>query len=431
MFKKMFCFIKQLFAREKDNEDYSRYSKFKVFLDGVKKTDSQYTCISTAVDLCDEALRIAKNRVSLVNKIKSMDDTLSELACFNELTEEDIKKLKNLLERFISLTKERNTLRNQITGFDNSLVHLMKVVDDAKFAVDNIAHAEKKQRIFRHDIGYLQGEKSDLEHERSALKNGLSFINKFTTVMTLIFVSIALFLVYSFVLNKNSIFVPTAILTIMVIIVGALVLIFRRRVVFELHLNLKKQQRIIGVLNKKSVVYAYYTNFLGFEYKKYKINNSKALKANLKNYETYKHLSSRIDAIRNILYETERQIEIFLRDKKIVNKNTTIEQFARTLNIEDKRAYYNELLHRKKTAEENLLELDTRHLEVWEGLEALKEGDQSEDRIINTMIKMYFSEVDKIVSTSDEIDGIDEINENHEIIEENIRKNNEKELAIS
>ena len=81
------------------------------------------------------------------------------------------------------------------------------------------------------------------------------------------------------------------------------VYLFRRHAYHELVLNNKKQKRAIELLNKKNVIYAYYTNFLKFEYDKYKVRNSTMLSSNLKDYDNYKHLVNRYDQISKILYQ--------------------------------------------------------------------------------------------------------------------------------
>ena len=101
-------------------------------------------------------------------------------------------------------------------------------------------------------------------------------------------------------------------------------------------------------------MYSYYTNFLKYEYNKFKVRNSDMLAANLKEYDNYKYVVSRYDSIRNIMRQTQDLLEKFLRDKKIEMDNVSIEKFANTISIDDKMEYCRDINSSKKETEEKL-----------------------------------------------------------------------------
>jgi len=178
--------------------------------------------------------------------------------------------------------------------------------------------------------------------------------------------------------------------------VVVLLYFFRQRVKSEMRLNLRKQQRAIELLNKKSVVYAYYTNFLRFCYKKYKAKNSRTLENNLNDLESYRFLANRIDTVRSIMYETETGIERFLREKKLGGVKATIEGFAKTVNLDDKRRRFKELEGEKLSLEKNLTEMDKRHEEIWDVLVKLNVEDTTQT--INSILETYMAEAEKVFS---------------------------------
>jgi len=284
----------------------------------------------------------------------------------------------------------------QLTDFDRSLDKMTFLEKDAGDAVDIIRDAEKNQRILRTDIGHLEGEKTDLEYERETLETSLGFISRFTGVMVVLFGLMSLFLAYLFMFNDISIFFPSTVLILLVILIVALMYMFRKRMRYELQMNIKKQQRAVALLNKKNVIFAYYTNFLRYEYRKYKVRNSQMLSSHLKEYKNYKHITTRIDNVRKIMYETEHQIGRFLREKNIAYNAFAIEQFAQTVNIEDKVQYSRELVEEKDVLEKSLQSLDDKHQEIWERMESVNALDTSPERLVDKMIQLYFDEVSRL-----------------------------------
>ena len=401
-----FGWLRSFFKRNKEASvqlpEY--YSIFMKYLEGIDESNSCYAPLRQTIGLCEDALRVVKQRMILSKKIFDIDNKIQELECFNLLSEEEVDYLKNMLSRFTSLSTERNVLLNQITSFDKHISDMDMLETQAASAVSNIHDAERSQRILRHDIGYLQGEKTDLEFERGALENGLEFINKFTVAMIGLFVFISFFLGYLYMFRNTPIFFPSSILVIALIIVSSLIYAFRRRTVYELQLNVKKQQKAMGMINKKNVVFSYYTNFLKFSYGKYKVKSSQMLKKNLDDLNNYKHLAGRIDAIRKIMYETEEEIEKFLREKNLVNFKSSIETFAKTISIDDKKKYYAELNSIKLRHEKELLSFDSRHEEIWDMLVTLSEYDGvSSNKNIKMVIQAYLDEVGRILQQTEKI----------------------------
>ncbi len=396
-FTSLFSFVKRIFTKEEKEVVTATYSRFQRFLEFLERDDTMYENVVKAVSLCDEALRIARQRLILANRIKTIEENLLELDCFFRLNEDEAKTLKNLLDRFTSLIKERNVLMYQLVGFDKGVTRMNFLEEDAKKAVNGMQDAEKTQRILRQDIGYLEGEKGQLEHEKALLETGLIFVKRFALGCVLLFGLVSVYLAYIFMIEQSPIFVPTTILVLMTIVVCTLLYMFDKRMRYELKLNIKKQQKCVELLNKKNVVCAYYTNFLRFEYKKYKVRNTQMLQSDLKEFKSYKHVASRLDAIRKIMYETEKQIEKFLREKKITFSKYTIEQFAKTVNVSDKIEYSQELARDKAVLDANLLELDEKHAGIWELLEELSDKDTTEDKVISQMIDLYFNEVSNML----------------------------------
>ena len=182
-------FLKKIFkGAERGKPEYEAFSKFKHFYEYMSKDDPLYAPVRQASSLCDDALRIAQNRIRLSTQLNEVEEKLIELENYGSLTEEEVKELRQMLDRFISLTRERSQLLEQLSNFDKSLTEMFRLEDDAVIAAPQIKDAEKHQRALKQDIGYLQGEKEELINERADMNRTLTFIKRFTIGITAVFV---------------------------------------------------------------------------------------------------------------------------------------------------------------------------------------------------------------------------------------------------
>jgi hypothetical protein len=94
------------------------------------------------------------------------------------------------------------------------------------------------------------------------------------------------------------------------------------------------------------------------------------------------------------MYETETGIERFLREKKLGGVKSTVEGFAKTINLEDKRRRFTELDTEKTLSEKTLLDLDKRHEEIWDVLTHLSSHDSS--GTIAGILEAYMGEAQKL-----------------------------------
>ena|GEM_PF-404771 len=401
IFTKTKSFFKKL-TRKREKPPERMASLFDEFLKELDTEDEMYEIVEGVARLCDDAIVIAREKLVIIDRVHVLGEEIKEIKCYEKLTDLEIEDLKELLARFMSLTQDRNALRYQIIGFDKNLIKMEQLEEDAKFIVDNTQNAERQQRFLKHDLGYLQGEKSDLEYERVRLKNTQEFIYKFSIALVIVSGLLITFLVFIHIFRGINVFLPSAILCIVLILAINGMHSLKRYVKRQLIINMKKQHKAAEIYNKKIVVYAYYTNFLNFVYNKYGVRNSDKLQQNIKDYTNYKHLTTRFDAIRDMLYETEATIETFLREKGIVNTAITTERFAKSINIDDKRKYYAELKAEKDGLDARLKELDEQHNKIWSDLVILNEEDKSSTKIIDRIIQKYISEVNKLVNLKDE-----------------------------
>jgi hypothetical protein len=401
LFRRVGYFFKRVFSVQADKKEnkYEADSQFKQFYEAMNANDPIYPAVRHTATLCDDALRVARQRMRISAQLHEANEKLAELDAFVALSDQEVIDLKKMLERFMNLSGERSVMLERLSNYDSSLVEMVPLEDDARSVIPTIKDAEKLQRALRSDIGYLMGEKEELINEREEMGRSLQFIHKFTLGAIGSFVLVGIVLAVQFFIARQEVFIPAVILVVLVMGIIFLLYMFRQRIRREMRLNLRKQHRAVELLNKKNVVYAYYTNFLRFCYDKYKAKNARILESNLNDLESYRHLTNRIDTIRSLLYETEENIDMFLREKKLTGIKATIEGFAETVNLDDKRRRIQQLEGQKAIAERDLAELDKRHEEIWEVLMALNDADPS--RRVGEVIEVYLSEAGKLFNTVD------------------------------
>ncbi|MDR2650486.1 MAG: hypothetical protein LBB94_12335 [Clostridiales bacterium] len=362
------------------------------------ESEDLYKSVRQAVDLCDSALRNVKNRIALADRLHDCENRLGEISYIRRMSDTEISRFRNLLDRFTALSRERGNLLERLTGFDRALPLLESVRDQAGGALRGMRDAEEYHRALRHDIGCLEGEKEDLRYENDYLRAGINFISKFGAGLTALFVSAAALLGFLSATQGRDVLAYGAALIFLAVTAAVTLYLFRRRMSFELSRNGKKQRKAVHALNQKNVVYAFYCNFLNYCYNKYHVRSSQMLQTHLKEYEQYKKVAGRIDNVRDVMYETQREIEDIMREKGIDQIRSSLESFAKTINLDDQKRAYDGLISAKTEAERQLSELEQRHEDIWELLARLKQGRPAARKRVDAVIQTYLDEVGKILN---------------------------------
>ena len=186
LFGRLIDFINKLMPESLEPSDKKKVSRFNLYVRQVNKRHESFEIVKRAAELCDEAILVAKQRIQVIKRVHMLDEKMVELECYEKLSEKELVDLKNLIERFVSLNKDRNALRFQMTGFDKGLVEMEALEEDAKGVLVNMEESEKNRKILRQDINLLQGEKADLEHDYLQMINAGDFIHKLSVGLLVI-----------------------------------------------------------------------------------------------------------------------------------------------------------------------------------------------------------------------------------------------------
>lgn len=395
--QKFMNFVSGKDYERKTEETKTTNSIFDDLVNTVPKGSDKYEDVKQAAILSEEALKLFKQKLILINRSKKTDEKLSEMSVFNTLSEEETKYLKMILNRYIALVKEKNVIAVQLSSFDKNVYELLDLEKDAKENLPKIVDAEKKQRIFKTDINHIEGEKEELMYEMDSLVRGRNFLQRFTYVFIGISVVMSTFLSFMGIFYGTDIFMQLFVLIITIMCISTFLIVFRSKITKEQRRNIAFQKRAVELLNKKNAVYAYYTSFLRYEYKKYKVSSSVELNSNLRELGFYKQHLKRMDSVRRVIHESEYEIDQFMTKHNIKNNKISLLDFAETINIEDQRNYYINLEEEREKMDQTLKELDEKHSLVFDKLLTMREEDTTENAVIDKIIQTYYDETHKLL----------------------------------
>ena len=387
--------------RRRKSEDKTQTRAYSVVfadhLTGMDQGDPLYKSVKQAVDLCGSALRNVKLRVALSDKLHDCEEKMNGLSYIRRMPDNVFEHFKSLLERLTALSRERSSLLERLSRFDRALPVLESMGSRAGEALSGIRDAEAYHSALRHDISYLEGEKEDLRYEHNYLTSSVSFISKFGVGLTGMFVFAAALLCFMAVIQGADVLMYGAALIFLSVTAGVLIYVFRKRIAFDLSMNAKKQQKAIHTLNQKNAVFAFYSNFLNYSYDKYHVRSATMLQSNLKDCERYKQVAGRIDNVRSVMYQTQREIEDIMREYNIDLDRASLESFAKSMDLDNQKRVYESLAEAKTEAERQISALEQRHEEIWGLLARLREDRPAARERIENVIQTYLSEVGRIL----------------------------------
>ncbi|MDR1001088.1 MAG: hypothetical protein LBL96_09900 [Clostridiales bacterium] len=355
-----------------------------------------------SVGLCSLGLTVARRKMGIAQKSAMAAERLEQLKRLTRLAQEDVDRFKKLQDSFAALDNERASLMKRMTGFDKSLSRLAKLENEAKTAVNELRDAERYKLALTRDIGYIEGEKADLEYERRSLMTGINFVSRLGAGITGLFVFGAVLLsVIAHVNRDNMLFLGVA-LCMLACVSGVILFSFRKRVAAELVMNGKKQARAVHLMNQKNVVFAAYNNLLNAAYKKYSVHNSRALESHLSEYQHYKTVTQRVDAVRASMYETGGAIERFMDENGIENNHSSLENFVKQIDLTNLEHAFDDLSQQKTAFSKQLDELDMKQGAIWDLLQRIKiERPQYSDSM-DEVIQTYMDEMGRLLASPDD-----------------------------
>jgi hypothetical protein len=249
--------------------------------------------------------------------------------------------------------------------------------------------------MFGGDMEHLRDEMDGLAYQKESLSRGIKLMRKLSVGLLIFLAACVAVLSYLYMTQEINIVIPIILITVFATFAILASTAAGRRFRRDLSLNGMKRKKAVGMLNTKSAVFAHYTNYLNFSYNKYNVDSAEDLKKSLKDYGNYKSIAKRFDSLRSLQIETEADISALLKKHEISNVTTSLENFAKTFNIADKKKYYDELNEGKRSAEDDLMKLDKQQELIWDKLVIYDAADT--EGSIKAMVQAYMQRVSGMV----------------------------------
>ena len=273
-------------------------------------------------EIFQELKDISRKRQRLEKYVRRIEQQKQDLEQYEALTEESHTKVTKLLGQYKNIVEQRRLMEGRLIRNNPALRILEEYQSEVPELVQEIRKTENNQRYSYQDMLYLEDEKNYLYEYRESLITGYKAL-KFLSVGLIIVLGIVCMVLLTMVQAlRQNIFIPSSIISIVTLFFVFGILIFKRRIEYELEKNEILQKKAVRMLNTVKVRYFHHTNYLNFQYEKLGIINADQLQShydrylkNKNNEVHYKNMNNQLVEIENqvfdILYETGIERDVF------------------------------------------------------------------------------------------------------------------------
>lgn len=261
-------------------------------------------------------------------------------------------RVKNDLEKMCQIYSEtlvqKSVYRDQISVDEDVVSDYLK---EYEHQLDDVLlqmrEYEENQRLVKQDLGYLEGEKTELAYQRSRLKGALTFVKTAFIVLAFGAAIAALVLSTMFFVNGRQILIP-AMITMVTVIVGTVwVYVFRRYLVYEIEKNSKLNKRAVELTNKTKIKYINNQKLLDYQYKKYRVDSSEMLTLRWENYRAKVTAKNKYRNISNSIAAMITDIENLLKKNGIEDEGLVLDHLDYFVSKQGRKLLMAKLIERR------------------------------------------------------------------------------------
>lgn len=278
--------------------------------------------IQRVEDIFQELQDIKRKNERLTKYLKRIQRQQQDLKKYKSLTKEDYEKVTKLLGQYKNIIEQRKLMEGRLIR-NNPALRIIQIHEkEVPELIQEIRKTENNQHLAQRDMLYLEDEKNYLYNYRESLITGYRVL-KIVTVALIAILGVAGTIILTMVqtLRENT-FIISSIISIITLFFVFAILTFKRRIEYELEKNEAMQQKAVKLLNRTKMRYFHHTNYLNFQYNKFKITNADQLQGqynrylkNKNNEVYYKNMNKQLDEVENsvfdILYETGMERDVF------------------------------------------------------------------------------------------------------------------------
>lgn len=267
-----------------DNEDIVNLEKELKSVRATKKSENEKAVVK---DVCEQLVDVSYHMEDMKQEYKVVTDYLVDIQRIDELPIQmandiiDTAKSIELLEK----DKQKYLASEDLLSMDQ-YNRLAMYEDDIVKTIRELNDMEMRDGLLKSDMGYLEGEKEDLEYLRDEYADGITRIRGIMIGVFLVcFIAMAALLIYA-VTKRESV-------TVYALGVGAM-LMLAFAISYAKYLDYSsdikdidaKHKKAISLLNKVKVKYINNVNAIDYLYEKFNVNSCKELEYQWEQYNT-------------------------------------------------------------------------------------------------------------------------------------------------
>ncbi|MBQ9200145.1 MAG: hypothetical protein IJ141_08210 [Lachnospiraceae bacterium] len=267
-----------------DNEDIINLEKELKAVRANKSADNEKAVVK---DVCEQLVDVSYHMEDMKQEYKVVTNYLVDIQKIDELpiqmanelidTAKSIELLEKDKQKYLASENLLSIDRyNQIAMYEKDVIKTVKELNEM----------EERDGLLKSDMGYLEGEKEDLEYLRGEYADGITRIRGIMIGVFLVcFVAMAFLLIYA--LSKRES------VTVYALMVGALLMI-AFAISYARYLDYSsdikdidaKHKKAVSLLNKVKVKYINNVNAMDYLYEKFDVNSCKELEYQWEQYNT-------------------------------------------------------------------------------------------------------------------------------------------------
>lgn len=232
-------------------------------------------------DICNQIADANLKANNYIEKYKVICERMTDLSVILNASEEQIDKLQNIAYKISELVEERQNYEKSKDSLALDTAHYLILEKNENSMINEIKKLEEYEKEYlaiRSDLHKLEGERGNLNYERTKLTTNRNILKYY--VRLLIGISVILFTIFGFVAYKGDMDVITpALITVSVIAVNAMYVVSAlRKNEYKMEANRMKENKLIGLFNKTKLKYYNSVRLVEYVHNRFEVNNCRELK---------------------------------------------------------------------------------------------------------------------------------------------------------
>lgn len=342
-------------------------------------------------NLCNNSMNIQKSKLEEEKKLLKSIELLDQFKKYDGIDDADIEEIEVLMDKYISLGREKETLKSDLLLNEKKYEDFRKYEDVIESSIKELREFEEGKEKLDNDLKYLKAEQGALKFEEENVLNKFNTIEKlFYAVLLSVCVLIIIFSGLYFILGEKII-LPSTITAILIVFWILWIFMLQADLKLEHSKNKVKQEKIVKMINKVKIKIVNAEASLLSIYKKFGVNSSIALKNKWDIYKQIKNKRLQYNEVFTDYFDIYEQIENILYKYHIsfdnemsVLKELTDKKEKMRLKEDTER----DIIVSKKKIEKYELE----QKEIIDKLSMIRENDESESKSVTRIIDAYLDQ---------------------------------------